>query len=131
MVQKSSSRKIIFIYNANSDGGSQLLDFAHKIMSPATYDCQLCSLTFGKFTENRQWKAFRKDLSSKGYATSFLHKDEFKKSYKSKFGHAFTFPIILLETEYDLEVMVTTEQLNDLKKVEELIAVVEASVGSL
>ena len=129
MVQTSISQKIIFIYNANSDKGSQLLDFAHKIMSPATYDCQLCSLTFGKFTENSRWKDFRKDLVAKGYKPSFLHKDEFKKDYKSKFGHAFTFPIILLETEYDLEVMVTTAQLNDLKTTQELIGVVKASLG--
>ncbi|WP_419212429.1 GTPase [Maribacter sp. X9] len=130
MLQKSISGKILFIYNANSDAGSRLLDFAHKIMSPATYDCQLCSLTFGKFAEKKQWKVFRKSLLANGYELSFLHKDEFQKSYKSKFGHAFTFPIILLETEYDLEVMVTTAQLNGLENVEELIAVVEASLGS-
>ncbi len=120
--QKTMSKKILFIYNANSDTGSKMLDFAHKIISPATYDCALCSLTFGSFTENKQWKAFRESLLTKGYELEFLHKDEFQKSYKSKFGHAFTYPIILVETAHDLEVLVTTEKLNGLETVEELVA---------
>ncbi|WP_405383758.1 GTPase [Maribacter sp. LLG6340-A2] len=116
------SKKILFIYNANSDTGSKILDFAHKIVSPATYDCNLCALTYGSFTENKQWKGFRENLLAKGYELKFLHKDEFQKSYKSKFGHAFTYPIILVETAHDLEVLVTTERLNAFEDVEELIA---------
>ncbi|TLP80906.1 GTPase [Maribacter sp. ACAM166] len=122
------SKKLLFIYNANSTAGSQLLDFAHKIISPVTYDCKLCSLTFGTFTENKQWKAFRKTLLAKGYDLSFLHKDEFQKSYNSKFGPAFTFPIILVETEYDLEVLVTTAKLNAMETVGELVDGLSLSV---
>ena len=125
------SKKIIFIYNANSDTGSKLFDFAHKIISPATYNCSLCSLTFGNFTEKKQWKTFREQLLAKGYELEFLHKDEFQDSYKSKFGHGFTYPIILLETAHDLEVLVTTEKLNGFETVEELIGEVKSLVGSL
>ena len=89
---------ILFSYNANSDTGSKLFDFAHKIISLSIYDCALCSLTFGSFIENKQWKAFRESLLAKGYKLQFLHEDEFQKSYKSKFGHAFTYPIIVAET---------------------------------
>ena len=124
------SKKILFIYNANSDTGSKMLDFAHKIVSPDTYDCALCSLTFGNFTENKQWKTFRESLLAKGYELEFCHKDEFQKSYKSKFGHAFTYPIILVETAHDLEVLVTTEKLNAFEGVEELIASLGSLVGS-
>ena len=126
--QKTMSKKILFIYNANSDTGSKLFDFAHKIISPATYDCALCSLTFGSFTENKQWKAFREQLLAKGYELEFLYKDEFQKSYKSKFGHAYTYPIILAETPHDLEVLVTTEKLNGFETVEELVAAVQGLV---
>ena len=115
-------KKILFIYNANSDTGSQLFDLAHKMLSPTTYDCSLCALTFGKFTEKQKWKTFRKSIISKGYKLSFLHKDEFQKTYKSKFGHAFTFPIVLFETDYDLEIAIGTQQLNEMERVEELIA---------
>lgn len=123
-------QKLLFVYNANSDTGSQVLDFAHKIMNPATYNCQLCSLTFGKFRENNRWKTFRKTLLGKGYELSFLHKDEFQKGYKSKFMPAFTFPIILVETPHDLEVLVSTKQLNKMERVGALIAVVEVALKS-
>lgn len=121
-------QKLLFVYKAKRNAGSQVLDFVHKIMSPATYDCQLCTLTFGRFRENKQWKAFRKNLLSKGYELSFLHKDEFQKNYKSKFVPAFTFPIVLTETPYDLEVLVPTEQLNKMRQVGELVAVLEAAL---
>ncbi|MGO4920639.1 GTPase [Maribacter spongiicola] len=116
------SNKILFIYNANSDAGSKMLDFAHKIVSPDTYDCALCTLTFGNFTENKQWTAFRESLLAQGYELEFFHKDEFQKKYKSKFGHKYTYPIILVETDYDLEVLVSAEKLNAMETVEELIA---------
>jgi len=119
--QSPMSKKLLFIYNANSDTGSRMLDFAHKILNPATYDCKLCSLTFGNFTENKQWKTFRESLMAKGYELEFLHKDEFVKSYQSKFGHSFTYPIIMVETEYELEVLLSTEKLNAMETVEELV----------
>ena len=124
------SKKILFIYNANSDTGSKLFDFAHKIISPTTYDCALCSLTFDSFTENKQWKGFRESLLAKGHELEFLHKDEFQKSYKSKFGHAFTYPIIVVETPHDLEVLVTTGKLNGFETVAELVAAVQGLVFS-
>ncbi|WP_424002113.1 GTPase [Maribacter sp. IgM3_T14_3] len=116
------SKKILFIYNANSDTGSKMLDFAHKIVSPDTYDCALCSLTHGNFTENKQWAAFRESLLAQGYELEFFHKDEFQKKYKSKFGHKYIYPIILVETDYDLEVLVSDEKLNAMETVEALIA---------
>jgi len=124
------SEKILFIYNANSDTGSKMLDFAHKIVSPDTYNCALCLLTFDNFTENKQWKTFRESLLAKGYELEFFHKDEFQEHYESKFGHAFTYPIILVETPHDLEVLVTTEKLNAFEDVQELIGVVKSSVVS-
>ncbi|MDO6473629.1 hypothetical protein [Maribacter sp. 1_MG-2023] len=73
--QKKVSKKILFIYNANSDTGSKMLDFAHKIINPATYNCNLCSLTYGSFTENKQWAAFRERFLAKGYKLEFFYKD--------------------------------------------------------
>ena len=121
------SKKILFIYNANSDTGSKMLDFAHKIVSPTTYNCNLCSLTHGNFTEKKQWKTFRERLLAEGYQLDFFHKDEFQERYKSKFGHKYTYPIILVETDHELEVLVTAEKLNAMETVEELIC----SVGSI
>lgn len=116
--QQDTPEKLIFVYNADSGLGNMLLDGAHKILQPNTYACSLCSLTFGAFTEKATWKKFREAHQAE---MKFLHKDEFNKQYASKFGHKFTYPIVLAETHNGLEVCVTTEELNTMGKTEELM----------
>ncbi|WP_273567856.1 hypothetical protein [Maribacter halichondriae] len=55
----------------------------------------------------------------------FLHKDEFKKQYASKFGHKFTFPIVLAATSDGLEVFVNPEELKSLENAQSLINLIE------
>ncbi len=113
--------KLIFIYNANSGKLNSLLDSAHKVLSPATYNCHLCAITFGVLTENTVWKKFREQSAAE---LLFLHKDEFIKHYASKFGHKFTFPIILAESNHDLEVFVGTQELKTVENSEELVQLI-------
>ncbi len=113
---------IIFVYNANSGGGNAFLDSMHKVFSPQTYDCKLCELTFGVVRENSSWKKFRQETS---HPMTFLHKDEFSKNYKSKFGYKFTFPIVLTESADGLAVLITTEELNAQQTVHDLIRLVK------
>lgn len=115
-------QKLLFIYNANSGARNALLDSMHKVFSPHTYDCKLCDITFGVFFENKTWKRFRKESQ---HHMVFLHKDEFVKGYKSKFGHKFTFPIVLMEGKKGLEVLVATKELNGLESAQELIALIK------
>jgi len=114
-------KKLLFIYNANSGKASGFLDTLHKVVSPKTYNCNLCDITYGIFKEDKSWKNFREasDLSME-----FLHLDEFKKRYASKFGYKFTFPIVLSANQNELEIFILTEELNSLKNAEELIQVI-------
>ncbi|MEW2919994.1 GTPase [Muricauda sp. ANG21] len=111
-------KQLLFVYNANSGKRNALLDSMHKVFSPSTYDCNLCDITFGLVGENRIWKKFREQSKM---PMSFVHKDEFTKSYASKFGHKFTFPIVLLEGNNGLEIFIPTEELNELQSAQELI----------
>lgn len=124
-MQNDKPQKLIFIYNADSGLRNLLLDGAHKILSPSTYACNLCDITFGAFTENKAWKKFRQELEANNMALEFLHKDEFAKAYQSKFGYKFTFPIVLIETANDLEIFVSTEELNELENAEGLITLLK------
>jgi hypothetical protein len=72
--------KLIFVYNADSDLFSTVTDFAHKIISPKTYACSLCALTFGNFGMKKEWAEFVKTVQP---PPDFLHKDEFVKNYGS------------------------------------------------
>ena len=114
-------KKLLFIYNVNSGKTNGFLDALHKVVSPKTYNCNLCGITYGIFNEDNSWKNFREasDLQMK-----FLHLDEFRKRYASKFGYKFTFPIVLSVNQNELEIFISTEELNSLKNAEELIQVI-------
>lgn len=118
-------KQLLFVYNANSGKRNALLDSMHKVFSPSTYDCNLCDITFGLVGENRIWKKFREQSKM---PMSFVHKDEFTKSYASKFGYRFTFPIVLLEGNNGLEVFIPTEELNELQSAKELIDLIRERI---
>jgi len=114
--------KLIFVYNADAGKLNALMDSLHKVVNPSTYSCKLCELTFGVFKEKKAWKDFRKNLDVE---TEFLHKDEFQKLYASKFGHKFEFPIVLTQTRYGLDVLVSKEELSKLEDQNDLIEVLK------
>ncbi|PWL37829.1 GTPase [Flagellimonas aquimarina] len=121
-MKKKRPQKLLFVYNANSGTRNAILDSMHKVLSPSTYDCNLCDITFGVIAENRIWKKFRQSSKQE---MLFLHKDEFAKKYASKFGHKFTFPIILVEGTHGLEIVISTEELNQLKTASGLVRLVK------
>ena len=45
--KRPSNRSLILVYNADSGFFNALADSAHKLLSPSTYDCRLCALTYG------------------------------------------------------------------------------------
>jgi hypothetical protein len=115
------TQKLIFVYNATSGFRNSFIDSAHKIFSPKTYECSLCDITFGIFKERAIWKKFRLETKRE---MVFLHKDEFTKMYRSKFGHKFTFPIVLTETSQGLEILLKTSELNAMETAEDLIGLI-------
>ena len=50
--------ELIFIYNAKSGIGNAFIDWAHKIISPKTYDCNLCSITYNNLGKEISGKNF-------------------------------------------------------------------------
>ncbi len=123
-----SFEKLIFVYNADSGLRNMVFDSAHKIFSPSTYECSLCDITYGAFTENTIWKKFRKKSAIE---MEFLHKDEFAKTYKSKFGYKFTYPIVLVSRNESLEVAVKTQELDTMKRATDLIELLSRRISIL
>lgn len=113
--------KLLFVYNANSSLQNRIFDGAHKIFSPSTYSCSLCSLTFGSFTEKEDWKQFRLGLEKEGHTLEFLHKDEFESRSQGKFQY----PIILVEAGTGLQQLMGRDELDQLKKAKDLIQVIQ------
>lgn len=69
----TNPRSLIFVYNADSGLFNALTDTAHKLLSPGTYQCQLCALTHGHFGMHREWADFLEGL---GVPCEFRHRDE-------------------------------------------------------
>lgn len=113
---------LLFIYNANSGALNGLLDTAHKLVSPETYQCELCDLTHGAFTEKKEWLRFRESVKT---PMQFLHKDEFLKRYKSKWLPQYDFPVVLAVVDSGLEVAISKERLTELQTPEALIKEVQ------
>ena len=109
--------KLIFIYNADSGLMNTLMDIGHKAISPQTYECNLCGLTFGVLTEHKQWKKFRETSDTE---MEFLHRDEFEKKYQQKFEYP-----LILKQDTDLSVAISKTELDRIKTLDELIVQVE------
>ena len=107
------NRKLQFIYNARTGIFNKLTDFAHKAISPATYNCNLCTLTHGTFTMKQEWADYVKSLPLE---VEFIYRDE----WKHNAAHT-TYPLVALQTgEQEPEVLLVANQLNDLKNLQEL-----------
>ena len=65
--------RILFVYNAAGGLLARCKDYIHKIVSPETYPCNLCQLTYGNLGMKRAWRRFVRDLP---YTAVFLHRDE-------------------------------------------------------
>lgn len=110
--------KLVFVYNADSGKLNALMDSLQKVVNPSAYSCKLCELTYGAFEEKKAWRTFRGELDVE---TEFLHKDEFRKEYASKFGHKFDFPIVLGQTGKGLEVIISNSEFEEINNLEVLI----------
>ncbi len=113
--------KLIFVYNANSGKLNTLFDIAHKLLSPETYQCDLCSLTHEALSEKKAWKEFRERT---GLEMEFLHKDEFEKLHEKSFGY----PVIFKQPGKQantIDVFLTADEISQVKSVDELIALIE------
>jgi hypothetical protein len=109
--------KLIFVYNANSGKLNTLFDIAHKLLSPETYQCDLCSLTHDALSEKKAWKEFRERT---GLEMEFLHKDEFEQLHKKSFDY----PVILKQAQ-SIDLFLNADEISHLKSVDDLISQIE------
>ena len=107
--------KLIFVYNADSGMVNTLIDIGHKAISPQTYQCNLCDLTFGLISEQKQWKKFRQESD---IDMVFLHRDEFEQKYTQKFEY----PVVLKQDEDELKIAISQAELNQIETLDGLMS---------
>ena len=116
------NKQLIFVYNAKSGQKNTFLDSLKKFINPSEYECNLCALTHGLVSEKTKWKKFRKQS---GIAMEFFHADEYERQFKSKFGQQYTYPIILIQDHYHLDIFMNAKQINEIKNLDAFILAIE------
>lgn len=117
--------KLLFVYNADGNLFSKVTDFAHKILSPSTYPCSLCALTYDNFGIKKDWAEFLRKLNVE---QEFFHKDDFLKKYKQ---YETAFPAIFIENEASLQLLVPAAMIDACISLQDLEQVIGAKLNAL
>lgn len=97
---------LIFVYNADSGLFNTITDIAHKVISPGTYSCRLCSLTHSYFSVKKDWTGFLAGLEAE---LEFLHRDELN----DKYGITdIDLPVILIKRDKQLDTWISSGEIN-------------------
>jgi hypothetical protein len=113
-----AKKQLIFVYNADGGTLSAIMDSAHKLFAPSTYQCSLCAITHGMLTMHKEWKDYMSNLP---YETRFYHRDGFRQEWP---GQNIPFPAILMaEEDGALRVLVSAQELDKQSSIAQLTAV--------
>ena len=118
MSKDVNNNELIFIYNAKSGFVNELVDFAHKIMSPDTYECNLCFITYGTFKMEKRWSDYIQSLPLKSI---FIYKDKLS---NNNLGNV-NFPAIFLRNNTQLVELITANEINNLRDFHKLIEILD------
>ncbi|UOQ99346.1 hypothetical protein MUN81_07560 [Hymenobacter sp. 5317J-9] len=77
-------QRLVFVYNADAGLLAGLKDTFHKILSPSTYPCSLCAITYGATSMLPEWREF---IAGLPVPVDFLHRDEFIGGYPAWARH--------------------------------------------
>lgn len=111
--------KILIVYNADSGVFNMVAHAIHKTVSPETYPCSLCAVTYGPVSMRGAWKKFLNALPNE---VVFHHKDDFSEAYP---GVTLDLPAIMTVSETDgLRVLVDRAELDAVQDVDALMPLV-------
>lgn len=115
---------LIFVYNADEGVVAALGDAVHKLLSPATYPCSLCAVSYGAVRMRPAWAAYLKGLP---YTTRFHHRPDFRRAFPDL--AALPLPAILLDKGSGPRLVVDAATLDRVEDVAGLIAVLQAGLA--
>jgi hypothetical protein len=113
-----SGRALVFVYNLDSGVLPKIKDYSAPGSPPVAESCNLFILTNSPIGMKKEWKRFIKDLD---IPARFLSRNEFS----SEFGTGLTtFPAILVHEGKDLSRIISAEEINQCRTLEDLINLV-------
>ncbi len=118
--------RIIFVYNESRGLFDAVSGWTHKLLSPASYQCALCKVTFGLTGMLVAWKNYVELLPA---TVVFLHRDEFRKQFPA---HAsLPLPVILAESSAQLSVLLSANDIQSVSGIGGLIGLTQQRLEEL
>ena len=117
-------KELIFIYNAKSGIFNTLIDWGHKIISPSTYECHLCSITYNNRGKKKRWSNYLKSLKIKSsfyYIDHIADLDFVSKNIK--------LPCIYIKNNGNHQLMIDANELNSLESLDKLIKTIHTRLN--
>ena len=108
VINQKSGTEIIFIYNSNNGFFNSLTDYIHRQISPSTYSCNLCLITYSNWDRNQRWSRY---IDSLPVRVKFIYKNSVKKY--EKLGVDLKLPMALLINEENTSVFITEKEINN------------------
>lgn len=113
-------KTLVFIYNANSGVLNAARDLIHKTVSPQTYPCKLCDITYGITGMRRLWARFIKQSE---FDSVFTYRDLAPKLYPHiELG---ALPAIFSIEESVAQELVSADEFNRIEDIPALISLLE------
>jgi hypothetical protein len=117
--------KLIFIYNAKAGILAGVMDSIHKTLSPETYPCGLCAITYGALAMKPIWRNW---LKSQPFESEFRYRADFRTSYP---GIDAALPAIFVTQADGLQLLVAAADFKTAVNVDKLIALIETRLAAL
>ena len=119
-------RTLVFVYNANSGVFNALADLVHKTVSPSTYPCKLCDITYGVTGMRRAWASFIKQADFK---SEFTYRDLLPTQYPQI--QVSELPAGFLLGDSTSQEVISAEEFITLEDIPSLMSHLESKIGLL
>ena len=111
--------ELVFCYNAKSGFKNGLIDLFHKTISPKTYPCNLCAITY-TYKKREKWKNF---IDNFHLPISFMYIDHLRdRNLENYFNDL---PCCFININGNYKIVINKKEINSLKNEDELIKFLE------
>lgn len=116
--------ELIFVYNARKGVGNMVLDGLHKVASPSTYACDLCSITYTAVAKKKRWKEF---LAKANVPVRFYYKN----TIPNEFNQDWDYPVVLHYENSSVTCILDRQDFADINDLNEFIVLLKEKVPEL
>jgi len=114
-----SEGTLLFVSNSDSGVLPQIKNYSAHAAVPRADGCNLSALTHSPVGMKKEWKRF---LKEQRLPSRVLDRNEFSAQFGSE---VVTFPVVLIRTGAGLRVLVSTDELNRCRELEDLMGLLQ------